>query len=176
MKLKDFEALANRSGLVSMEIRKAFAPYPEGSKAGFAPKTALALFESGQAAPFNKFGQAVEPPSDAERQIRRGATPGVRSSDVQTADGSGPSSSPDQDASIVIPENWKTMHHLQRVKLGKEIAGDGWEVPEGKGPSEHADDVIEAELARRAGGTDDEDEAGSPSDSPTGSPSESPED
>ncbi|MER9768879.1 hypothetical protein NKJ09_22765 [Mesorhizobium sp. M0189] len=51
---------------------------------------------------------------------------------------------------VEIPEDWATLHHLQKVKLAKAIAGDGFIVPEGQKPAEVAEQVISDEVQRRA--------------------------
>ncbi|MBC7168319.1 hypothetical protein [Phenylobacterium sp.] len=124
MKLHDFEALAaeNRFGLVRMEIKTGFAPYSEGDIAGFPPDEAVRLFKKGAATPLDA------DPSDARRAAAAG-------------DGEGAGSADDVPA---IPDDWEGMHHLTRVKLAKEISGGD------VANKEEADEIIRAEIARRA--------------------------
>lgn len=50
---------------------------------------------------------------------------------------------------IEIPDDWRRLHHTQRVKLAEDLAGD-FVVPDGKTRTQAADAAIEAEVARRA--------------------------
>lgn len=49
-----------------------------------------------------------------------------------------------------IPKDWETLHPLRKVKIAKDLIGDGYVVPDGKKPAEYADEVIRAELEQRA--------------------------
>jgi hypothetical protein len=50
---------------------------------------------------------------------------------------------------VPIPDNWAAMHWTQRASIAKQIAGE-LKVPDGKTEAQAADDIIKAELARRA--------------------------
>lgn len=57
---------------------------------------------------------------------------------------------PAADPSLIeIDPNWRNLHHLTRAKIARAIAGK-IDVPDGKTPTEVADEIIAAEVARRA--------------------------
>jgi hypothetical protein len=129
LKLEDFRALANRgTGLVAMTMVRSFAPWRVGQTAGFPPETALDHYVNGVAklygddSPGEKMAPAPKP-----QEAR----------DVSAA-AAGPE----------IPEDFESLHHLQRIKLAKLIS-PGFVAPEGVAPTDAADEVIRQEVARR---------------------------
>lgn len=52
---------------------------------------------------------------------------------------------------VDIPDDWESLHHLQRVKLAKQLLGvETLTLMGEEKPSDHADRVIREELQRRA--------------------------
>ncbi|MBX3579906.1 MAG: hypothetical protein KF723_22110 [Rhizobiaceae bacterium] len=56
---------------------------------------------------------------------------------------------PRSDDPTPIPEDWKSLHWMKRVKLAKDLVGD-FTVPDDRKEVEVADEMIAAEIARRA--------------------------
>jgi hypothetical protein len=131
MQLQSFERLTNKRGLVLMQVVDSFAPYDEGQLAGFPPDEALRLYQRKAAVPVGADGRPVAIPDDKPERSR---TPAASSS-------------------VEIPPTWQSLHHLQRVRIAKEIAGHGRVISS----VAEADEVIRAELQRR-GNEDVEDE------------------
>jgi len=132
-----FLNLANHLGLVPMTIlRPDMAPYVEGSIAGFPPDEAFRLYMLQAARPANV--PHVELPKVSE-----------------------PAPQPNSD--VVIPENWRDLHHLQRVRLAKQVAGLSDEV---KITKEDADDILARATNQRGEsngiGDEERDAAGGP--------------
>ncbi|WP_046869366.1 hypothetical protein [Microvirga massiliensis] len=131
MQLNTFESLANKQGLVLMQVVDSFAPYDEGALAGFPPDEALRLFQRKVAVPVGKDGRPVDVPADTPER----------------------SNIPAASSSVEIPENWRSLHHLQRVRIAKDLVGGARVISS----VAEADLIIQGELERR-GNEDDEDE------------------
>ena len=126
-----FEKLAadNKHGLVRMKVLKSFTPHFEGEIAGFAPDNASDLYTAGDAIPVDEKGEEIK----IEKAVFTSKPlKGVSTTDLT----SGPE----------IPADWQKLHHLQRVKLAKEITGN-----EDIKTADAADAAILAEIERRAG-------------------------
>ena len=129
MSLQAFTALAlKETGLVRMRVTNGFAPHVQGEIAGFAPTVALALFTSNEAVPVDEKGEeiAIKEAAPKPKAVATGVTT--------------------KSTRIDIPDGWKDLHHLQRVKLAKEITGD-----DNIKTADAADAAILAEIERRAG-------------------------
>lgn len=108
-----------------------------GEIRGVVPEKIPALLEAGVV-------EMVEIPDDVETIEVDFAMPRKKpeTSGVMTTRASG---------EVQIPDNWKELHHLQAVKLAKEILGtEKFDPPAEKRPAEYALEVIGNEVARRA--------------------------
>lgn len=128
MDIQAFENLAkaNPYGLVRMKMVEEHTPYRVGELAGFSPEDALRRFLEREALPAAEdgtpligFEDAVEPSEPAQ---------------------SGPIST------VQIPDDWRNLHHLQRLRIAKAISGD-----ETIATAIAADAIIGAEEQRRKG-------------------------
>lgn len=128
MNLQQFEKIAyeNELGLVGMKIVEPFAPYRKDAIAGFPPDEAFRLFQRKMALPVDAKGKPVKAAVDDKDES------GIAGADTST--------------SVEIPENWEQMHHLQRLKLAKDLTGRQ-DVESAK----IADEIIRAEFEKRAG-------------------------
>lgn len=125
MDIATFEKLANEHGLVPMRITESFAPWGRGDVAGFHPGEALRLYERKAAIPA------------AARLDVEASAPGLLAApDAPSA--------PKGNPAVVIPENWEALHHLQIIRLAKEIRGTS--EPLGK---EEAYEIVRSEIERR---------------------------
>jgi len=125
MDVQAFEHLVNPLGLVPMVIEDDnFAPYQRGQVAGFPPEEAARLFERQSAVPVGENGAPVIPawaPQDV----------GLNQSAV---------------SNVEIPDNWRDLHHLQQIRIAKDLLG----LTQGdRVPMDVAQQAIEAELNRR---------------------------
>lgn len=120
--VEDFEKLKNELGLVPMKFLLSTITEKVGDIRGAEPYTAMRWYNEGLAEP-------------------------VKALKTKPAEKGGPQ--PDNEdvrrSAIAIPEGWAGEHHLNRVKLAKEITGK----KEGL-TAEEADAAIQAELDRRA--------------------------
>ena len=121
MDVRAFEQLVNPKGLVVMRVTDSFAPYFEGDLAGFPPEEAARLFKLKAAEPVDEKGQVIDLSGDVI-EVRR---------------------EPARSSAVAIPENWESLHHLQRLRIAKELTGQQ------PATVEEADSVIRAELQRR---------------------------
>lgn len=127
MDLKTMQALANRNGLVPMEIKRAFAPYRVGDIAGFPPETALdyATSEPPTAVVLGygargQFKPAGVEPLDHDASGRKGGSLPGRQKPVKKED-DGLKNPP------LIPADWANLHVLKKIKLAE---GLGWVKPD----------------------------------------------
>lgn len=124
--LGDFEALANELDLVAMTHLVPTITENVGDVRGYAPYTAMRMYNDGLAEPVEKVapsgGKPKAGPTENDEDKRK--------------------------SGVEIPEGWAELHHLQRISLGKNIAGKGDTITS----AAQADTVIKAELDRRAGG------------------------
>lgn len=119
-----FENLTNKLGLVPMRIEDDnFAPYALGQIAGFPPDEAARLFTRGSAVPVGDNGQILE----------------------ITVEDEGGEAAPVQTNPVQIPDDILEQHHLQRIRLAKEIEGTDRPMTAGE-----ADEIIVAEIERRS--------------------------
>lgn len=119
-----------------MRIKRSFAPYHINDIAGFSPETAFYHYQEKVAIPEEPGAKDAPPPPLPEGKENDGDAPGVTSSDVTRPD------------VIPIPEGWEKIHHLQRIALAQRISKE--KAPEGIKPLEHAEQIIRAEVERRA--------------------------
>lgn len=131
---KIFEKYATPLGLVPMRVVNGFTPHAAGEIAGFPPATAEALYLAGDAVVVDEKGKEVEVKASGTAAK---ALSGVTTKDVPQPHG--------EDASVEIPENWESLHHLQQVKLAKAISGR-----DDIAKKEDALAVIRTEVERRA--------------------------
>jgi hypothetical protein len=122
MQLESFEKLANKQGLVPMLITQPFAPYGVDAIAGFPPEVAARLFGRKAAIPVGADGQPIYIAADTPEEEPAPASPVV-----------------------AIPDDWESLHHLQRIRLAKELTGI-----EQPFTAAAADEVIRAEIQRRS--------------------------
>lgn len=146
--VEDIKGLIGPSGLVIMEFIEDYTPYAKGSKAGFYPKEALALFKK-EIALF-----ALRPnikPTDAEKMSPLEKM--VGRSRVATSDQSVTKPAADEmlvspnAGRVQIPENWETIYHLKRISIASKIRGIAFA---DVGGDDAAKQIIREELARRA--------------------------
>lgn len=128
----DLKVKANPRGLIPLKIVRAFAPYNKGTIAGFSPAMAQVLIDRGDAVmadqPMPK--SAAQRPGPAARVIEPTTT---------------------VDGVIEIPVDILSRHHLQRIKLAKDLLGDKYDINTGgMTPTEYATKVIRDEMDRRA--------------------------
>lgn len=120
--LEDFEKLANEMDLVPMSFLVPTITDRKGDVRGYPPYTALRMYNEGMAEPVGKIDAAPA-----------------------TAVGGAVESDEDRRKSAVqIPEGWSDIHHLQRISLAKEIAGN-----DDVKTAAAADQIITAEIDRR---------------------------
>jgi hypothetical protein len=119
-----FETLVNDKGLVLMMITRDFAPYVVGALAGFYPDRAAEIFVLDHGIPLSPEGSAVEVRLDQESDV--GA--------VAAEDG------------VEIPIEWEELHHLQRIRLARQLVGGVSEAPM---TVQQADAIIRVEHDRR---------------------------
>lgn len=121
MDLPTFERLVNDLGLVRMKLTtEGYTPYRLGDIAGFPPDRALQMYAAREAVPADENGVPI---------------PFVT---AQT-----PIATPVEDAGVVIPEGWETLHHLRRVNLARQIVGGDKPIT-----VEAADSIIRTHLER----------------------------
>lgn len=123
--LERFHGMTNEMGLVPMVMITSFyPPYNEGSIAGFPPDRALEMFEAKEAVPCDKDGRQIDP-----------GLPSAPLGPVAVSLNTTP-----------IPDNWEGIHHLQKLRLAKEIRGlDQSSVM----TKDEAEVIIAAEVERR---------------------------
>jgi hypothetical protein len=114
----------NDKGLVLMTITRDFAPYVVGALAGFYPDRAAEIFVLDHGIPLSPEGSAVEVRLDQESDV--GA--------VAAEDG------------VEIPIEWEELHHLQRIRLARQLVGGVSEAPM---TVQQADAIIRVEHDRR---------------------------
>ena len=117
------ETMVNEEGLVRMFFYDDEAPYQKGTMAGLPPDQALTMLAYERAAPCDENGNFV--PLKAAKRKSEAAPASF---------------------AVQIPEGWEQLHHLQRLRLAKEVAGrnqtDMLELGE-------ADDILRTEFDRR---------------------------
>lgn len=123
MNTAPFEGLTNDLGLVRMRVIDPYAPYLEGAVAGFAPEEAAKLYGLKAAVPCDENGSPI--PFETG-EIENG---------VEIIDAP---------FTVEIPDNWESLHALQRVRLAREIKPS-----EGSMKAAEADEIIRAEIERR---------------------------
>lgn len=125
MTIDAFQSLQNGLGLVPMVIENEYYPgHPRGSIAGFPPDAAFKLYTDGDALPCDEHGAPIKI-GVARRVEAKTAEPGPQ---------------------VFVPDDWETLHHLQRLALAKKLAGDGRSFT-----VESADQFIRTELQLREG-------------------------
>lgn len=126
MTLEDYEKLANKgTGLVAMRFTRNTDVDLVGDVKGFTPETAMRLHDEDFAVPNGSKAKPAAPgspppPQKSSEDLRRDA--------------------------IEISEGWDKWHHLNRLRLAKEISGTN------VSKVEEADEIIRQELKRREGG------------------------
>jgi hypothetical protein len=121
--LPTLETMVNDQGLVRMKFVDDEAPYMAGSIAGLQPDVAVLMLAYERAAPCDENGEFLP-----LRAVKR------------------KSEAPKASYSVEIPPNWEELHHLQRVRLAKELAGlNQTEMVDLK----RADEIIREEAERR---------------------------
>lgn len=119
-----FERLANeKTGLVLMQLQEDVVPWKSGTLAGFYPDKAYQFYREKVAVPITPEGQVIEI-DDAP------ATPEAPFDSLPR---------------YVIPADWRSEHHLKRMRLARQIAGQDVNT------ADEADRIIEAELNRQRG-------------------------
>ena len=113
--------LVNELGLVRVVFVRPEAPYMPGDVAGIPPEMALKLLAYQVAAPCDENGQAISVKATK------------RKSEAATAS-----------YAVEVPDNWQELHHLQRIRIARELKGS-----DAKLTAEEADEVIAAEYQRR---------------------------
>jgi hypothetical protein len=99
-------------------------PYRQGSIAGLPPDRALEAFIGGDARPVTADGKVI--PLDVPTVVPpREAKPTV---------------------TVEIPDNWPELHHLQKLRLAKEIRGV---TPQFQMTKEEAEVILAAEVEQR---------------------------
>lgn len=117
----DFEALANDIGLIPMRFLKATITEFKGDVRGAEPTTALRWYNEGLAEPV--------------KGVKTSSTP---------ASPAAPTDEETRLSGITIADGWADEHHLKRIALAKQIAGNDASLN-----TEQADGIIKAELERR---------------------------
>ena len=117
MSPETFEKLTNEHGLVRMRMRTDMAPYYADTIAGFSPTNAFTLYSRKWAVPVDEDGIEFSPeePPPAETPPKPG---------------------------VAIPLDWASQHHLQRIRLARELGSSAK-------TAEEADAFISAEVDRR---------------------------
>lgn len=158
MTLEDFKSLANpRTGLVAMRVTRSFAPWVKGAVAGFPPAVAFDHFNNGDAVLYS-------PGDTPELRPAKFARPKGRApkNPVMTETGPGdkvvlasaraatepPATITSKDLSggnkpVVLPDNWRDLHHLQIVKLATDNGFDKTSLAEGEKLTEKATEYLE---------------------------------
>src|SRR5215213_897554 len=117
------ETMVNDQGLVRMFFYDDEAPYQKGTMAGLPPDQAILMLVYERAAPCDENGNFL-PLKVARRKPEAKAA----------------------SFAVQIPDGWEQMHHLQRLRLAREVAGrnqtDLIELGE-------ADDILRTEFDRR---------------------------
>ena len=116
-----FNDLANDLGLVRVVFVRPEAPYMPGDVAGVPPDMALKYLAYQVAAPCDENGQPI-----AVKATKRKSEAAPASYAVE------------------VPDNWQELHHLQRIRIARELKGS-----DAKLTAEEADEVIAAEYQRR---------------------------
>lgn len=139
--IQTLKNLANPStGLVPMRVKIGFAPNAKGSIAGFPPREALNHLTTGHC---ELLDEGVQRKVMGEIAAAGPVKPPFVTSKSITEERE------EKPELVEIPDDWKTLHGMKRIALAKQIAGD-INPPEGKKPGEYADEIIEAEVTRRA--------------------------
>lgn len=127
MNLHDFEKLARKStGLVPVVLLQDVTPHFKGATIGLFPKDAMDYVEKELAAPLGRDGEPIKVAKKKTAQ---------------------PKPSPKNPAGdVVIPDNWRDLHHLQMIPIASEISG------EKVAKKDEAIAIIELELERRKTG------------------------
>lgn len=121
MKVEDYAALANEgTGLVPMKHIKHTSTEKDGDVFGYEPHTAKRLHDEGWAEPV---GDLKSVKVDEK----------VVTTDSET----------ERLSKIAIPDDWRTMHHLQLMKLASQLAGRN------VGTKAEAEQIVEVEYGRR---------------------------
>ncbi len=123
--LEKFDSLKNDLGLVPMMIETEFwPPYQKGHIAGLPPNMALDAFIEGTAVPVTAQGKVIAldvPTAAPPREVKPLVT-------------------------VDIPDNWPELHHLQKLRIAKELRGV---TPQFQMTKEEAEAVIAAEVEQR---------------------------
>jgi hypothetical protein len=109
-------------GLVRMKFTDSPAPYMKGQLAGLDPAQAAQMFRYEMAFPCTETGEPIN-------------FSGIRKSEQAPAASSN---------EVDIPSDWEGNHHLQRIRLAKEIVGSDEPLS-----VVAADEIIRTELQRR---------------------------
>jgi hypothetical protein len=120
--IEDFENLANEMGLVPVQFLIPTITDRKGDIRGYAPYTALRMFNEGMAEPVGKLNAAP----------------------AQTTGAIVLSDEDRRKSAVTIPSAWSEIHHLQRIALAKEISGT-----DDVKTAAAADQIITAEVDRR---------------------------
>jgi hypothetical protein len=135
--VEDIRGLVSKNGLVVMEFLEDYTPWPAGSKAGFYPKEALALFNQGVA----QF--ALRP--NIKPDSRAGISPLAQYVSTKNVPVLATAVSPVA-SKADVPDNYETLHHLKQFKIAAEIRGVAFGDIKSK---DEALQIIREELARR---------------------------
>jgi len=109
-------------GLVVFKFTDGTAPFRKGDIAGLEPPQAARMFRFRMGYPCKSNGEPIE-------------FSGIPQSEQAPAASSN---------AVPIPDNWQDMHHLQQIRLAKEIQGSDDQLTVAM-----AKDIIAAELQRR---------------------------
>lgn len=105
--------------------------------------------------PYRKGYETAMSEDEADRWVRRGVaiivTPAMAAAETRAANAAAAAAERPQspegggDASAPIPDDWRDLHHMQRLSLARRLAPDT-EID----TASEADEIIAAELERRA--------------------------
>lgn len=129
------------TGFVPVKLKRASLPYTAGEIIGLVPEKARKAVADGEA-------EFVAIPEGVETYDVPDIPTNVKAPVVIK-----------EPAVVEIPPDWKDIHPLKRVNLAKKLDSN-FAPPDGKTPTEWADEVIEAEVARRAANPPDQDGQG----------------
>lgn len=136
--VEDIKGLIGKNGLVIVEFLEDYTPWPKGSKAGFYPNEALALFNNKTVV----FAQRpnIKPDGNAPSPL----SPYISTKNAPMA---APDASPGA-STTVIPDNYESLHHLKQFKIAADIRGVTFQDIKSK---DEALQIIRDELERRKG-------------------------
>jgi hypothetical protein len=134
-------------GLVPVRFLRTWRAYYTHDVAGFTAEQAQTIVESGAAeyvdpddVPAKPAGEEPIPAHDGDGD--HDAAAGEDDADADAGDGDDDAS--DSDQTVEIPDGWEELHHTKRKMIASKIAGRAVTT------SEEANEIIEAEIQRRA--------------------------